>query len=265
LNGHVQRCDREYISYSRIATFQACPLKFHFRYNLGLPQETIAASLVYGSSFHAALEHHFNELLAGNPAPGLDLLLDVFWDTWRLHEDKEIKFARTEGLNSMGHLADRMFRAFQASDLANPAGTIIGVEEEMIGELIPGIPELLARVDLLVDDGDSLVLTDFKTSRGAWSPDHVMDSAGQLLLYHELAKPLAEGRPIKLAFALFTKTAAAQVVLHQVPVDPHQVERTKTIVETVWRSIEAGNYYPNPSVMQCPSCPYREPCRAWRG
>ena len=56
------------------------------------------------------------------------------------------------------------------------------------------VPDLLACVDLLVDEGDGLKLTDLKTARSRWSREQVQDSAGQLLLYHELAKPIADGR-----------------------------------------------------------------------
>jgi len=34
-------------------------------------------------------------------------------------------------------------------------------------------------------------------------------------------------------------------------------------VEHVWRAIEAGHFYPAPSAMNCPACPFRDACRAW--
>jgi hypothetical protein len=49
------------------------------------------------------------------------------------------------------------------------------------------------------------------------------------------------------------------------PVVPQRVARTKRIVERVWKAIAAGSFYPTPSPMQCPSCPFREPCRGWTG
>ena len=49
------------------------------------------------------------------------------------------------------------------------------------------------------------------------------------------------------------------------PVDPAQVARTKRIVETVWKAIEAGIFYPSPLAMQCSTCPFREACRSWSG
>jgi CRISPR/Cas system-associated exonuclease Cas4 (RecB family) len=124
---------------------------------------------------------------------------------------------------------------------------------------------LLARVDLIVDTGDELVVSDFKTARCSWNDLKVEDLAPQLLLYSELVKPLAVGRPIKLAFAVLTKTKVPELTVHDVPHDPQQVARTKKIVEQVWQAIQAGFYWPAPSPMNCGSCPFRQPCRAWTG
>jgi hypothetical protein len=110
-----------------------------------------------------------------------------------------------------------------------------------------------------------LILSDFKTSRGTWGADKVEQAAPQLLLYSELAKALADGKPLRLVFAVLSKTQLPVITLHDVPLDPQQVERTKRTVERVWHDIEGGHFYPSPSAMQCPSCPYRAPCRAWTG
>jgi CRISPR/Cas system-associated exonuclease Cas4 (RecB family) len=256
---------RDHISHSSVTLYQGCPLRFYFRYVAGLPETTVGASLVLGAAVHSGLQFHFEQLLAGNSAPDLDTLLEVFWDSWHQHDHQQVLFGKGENLNTIGHLADRMFRAFQQSSLACPTGRIIAVEEELRGELIPGLPDLLARVDLIVETDDAVEVTDFKTARTAWSTDHVVESASQLLLYGELAKPLAEGKKIRLGFAVLTKTKVPDISVHSVPTNPQQVERTKRVVERVWRAIEEGHFYPAPSPLNCPSCPYREPCRTWRG
>jgi hypothetical protein len=217
------------------------------------------------AGLHAGIEHHFRELLVGNEQPSLDTLLDVFWSAWHEHDGQTVILSKGEDINSVGALAERMFRVFQASLFAQPQGTILGVEEELRGPLLPGLPDLLARVDLLIEERDALVVSDFKTARTDWSEEHITDAASQLLLYHELAKPLADDKPVRLRFALLTKTKLPELILHEVPVDPRQIERTKRIVERVWRAIQAGQFFPSPSPLNCHSCPYREPCRAWSG
>jgi putative RecB family exonuclease len=184
-------------------------------------------------------------------------LLDLFWDTWHEHDGPEVHFSKGEDINSVGHLAERMFRTFQASSFARPRGTILGVEEELRGPILPDVPDLLGRVDLLVDEPETLTVTDFKTARTAWSEEQVTDAASQLLLYHELAKPLAAGKSVRLRFAVLTKGKFPELVLHDVPVDTHRIERTKRVVQRVWQAIQAGHVYPSPSPINCTHCPYR--------
>lgn len=255
----------EHLSFSSLALFQQCPLRFTFRYVLGLPEETVGASLVFGSAVHAALEFHFRELLVGHAPPTLDMLLDVFQESWRSNIGREVRFGKGEDINSLGRLAERMLRVFQASDLARPQGNILAVEEELRGTLVPGCPPLLGRVDLIVETEAALSVIDFKTARSQWSDEHVLEAAPQLMLYSELARPLADGKAMRLAFGVLTKTQNPALNMHPVVIEPGQVERTKRIVERVWQAIQSGNIYPNPSPMNCPGCPYRQACRKWAG
>lgn len=256
--------ERDYCSFSAISTYQRCPLKYYFRYVLKLPDESNPASLVFGRSIHAALEHYFEQLLAGADRPDLDQLLDVFQETWRGH-DEPIQYGKREDFDSYCHVADRTLWTFLESDCANPEGQIVGVEEELRAPIIPGCPDLLGRIDLLVDTGDALELSDFKTSRSSWSDEHVAEAAPQLWLYAELVRPLADGRPVKLGFAVLTKTQSPSFTLHAVADDARQIERTKRVAQRVWKAIKAEHFYPNPTAANCSTCPYRKPCQAWTG
>jgi CRISPR/Cas system-associated exonuclease Cas4 (RecB family) len=255
----------DHLSFSALSLYQQCPLRFYFRYLARLPEESVASSLAYGSSIHSSLQYHFEQLLIGKPAPDHATLLAVFDDAWGQYEGPKIQFGKGENMNLLSQLAGRMLQAFQKSALARPVGNIIAIEEELRGEIVAGCPDLLARVDLLVETDDAFHLTDFKTTRSQWSQGHVEEAGSQLLLYSELVKPLIDGKPLRLAFAVITKTKKPELAIHPVQVNPHQVERTKIIVERVWRAIQTGNYYPNPSPMNCPKCPYRKPCREWVG
>lgn len=255
----------DHISYSAVSTFQACPLRFYFRYVLGLPERTISSSLVMGSALHRAVQYHFERLLVGDTQTDLDTLLAVFQDAWDGYSEQAIAFGKREDRDTLGRMADRLLSAFLHSNFARPNGVILGVEEELRGQIVPGCPDLLARVDLIIDTGSELVVSDFKSSRTSWSDDKVEDIAPQLLLYSELVKPLADGKPIKLSFAVLTKTKIPVLTVHDVPFDDKQVVRTKRTVERVWNAIQAGHFFPNPSPMNCGSCPFREPCRRWVG
>jgi CRISPR/Cas system-associated exonuclease Cas4 (RecB family) len=252
---------RDYISFSALSTYQQCPLKFYFKYVARLPEQTIAASLVFGGAIHTAVEHHFRELLVGHPPPDLATLLDVYELAWRERDGIEVLFGKEDSEESLADLAGRMLAAFQASEFAMPQGTILAIEEELRGPLVSGLPDLLARIDLLIETDDALVLTDLKTSRSRWSRDHVADASGQLLLYSELARELVPHKQLVTQFAVLTKTKSPALDLHPVPIDDARVENTHAVAKLLWQAITAGHFYPAPSPLHCPTCPFRGVCR----
>jgi putative RecB family exonuclease len=237
---------RDYISHSAIATYQQCPLRYRFKYIDGLPETVVSSALIFGGAIHSALEFHFTDRLFGNEPPSLDQLLDVFQEAWRGRtvEHQDIRFGKGEDHNSLSALADRMLTAFRESPAVTSEDTVIGIEEELRGELIPGVPDLLARIDLLTTTSDALVITDFKTARSRWSQGQAENSSSQLVL---------------------TKTKKPTVESFDVDVSQHRVHRITKAVEHTWRAIEAGHFYPAPSPMNCPTCPFRSECNAWTG
>ena len=78
--------------------------------------------------------------------------------------DQEIRLGKDDDPAKLNDLARRMLTAFQANQLANLEGKIIAVEEALQGELLPGLPPLLGRVDLIVETPKELLISDWKTS-----------------------------------------------------------------------------------------------------
>ena len=187
---------RDYISWSALSTFRTCPLKYKFRYIDGLPEESVSSALVFGTGIHTAVEQHYQALLAGDPKPDLDALLFAYRSAWLPHDPDAIQFGSTETRTSLDALAARMLAAFLSSPAASVRGRVLGVEEEIRGMLVEGVPDLYGRVDLLTEDADSLVITDIKTSRSRWSPEQVEDSGEQLLLYSHLASEISPGKKV---------------------------------------------------------------------
>jgi len=102
---------------------------------------------------HKAVQFHFEQLLIGKPGPDIDALISVYEDHWKECEGQKVQFGIGEDRNTLNRMADRLLRVFAQSAFAQPKGVIIGVEEELRGEILPGCPDLLARVDLMVDAG----------------------------------------------------------------------------------------------------------------
>lgn len=256
---------RDYVSWSALSTFRTCPLKYRFRYIDGLPEESVSSALVFGTGIHSAVEQHYQAILSGDPKPDLDALLFAYRSAWLLHEPDAIQFGSTETRASLDALASKMLAAFLASPAASVQGRVLGVEEEIRGMLVEGVPDLFGRVDLLTEDDDRLVVTDIKTSRGKWSAEQVEDSGEQLLLYSHLASEISPGKKLASRFLVLTKTKEPVIEEHIREAHPAAVKRTLAGVDRVWRAIESGVFYPAPSTMNCASCGYRAACRDWQG
>ncbi|MFO0905697.1 MAG: PD-(D/E)XK nuclease family protein [Pirellulales bacterium] len=255
---------REYLSFSAIRTYQACPLKYYFRYVLGLPEARVAASLVFGGAVHAAIEEHFRQRLSGT-TPDVESLLATYRTEWRLRADERVEYGQGETPESLERQARAMLSVFLGHDAAQPAGRILGVEETLRAKLLPGVPEILGRVDLVRETDESLVIADWKTSRSRWAAEQFESAAEQLVLYTQLAHEWTVSKPFDIELVVLTKTALPQVQRHVRRVRTSDVTRVAAIVARVWRAVEAGHFYPAPSTVTCGGCPYRGPCRAWCG
>ena len=96
----------------------------------------------------------------------------------------------------------------------------------------------------------------------------IEEAAPQQLLYTELARPLARSlgnRPIEVEWVVITKTKKPTVARHRLTPDSRAIARVKAMVQHVWRAIAGGHFYPCPSSMNCPTCPYAAACRGWEG
>lgn len=61
---------------------------------------------------------------------------------------------------------------------------------------------------MIAETDEALKIIELKTARTRWSTELAGRSGEQLLLYAALAKDLVPGKPIRLEFAVVTKTAS---------------------------------------------------------
>ena len=214
---------REYLSYTQISTMRSCARKFAFNYVENAPKDFLPSSLVVGSCIHAALEAYYCAQMEGLTLSADEIFL-AYRQSWQ-HQLTDagmpLRYNKGEDESTLDALAQRMIAAFLASTLANPKGTILGIEEQLPVVLRPDLPDLLAKVDLVVQTDTCLFIADFKTSRSKWNEAKALESGDQLLLYSQVAAPLAQqlGLPIRLSFAVITKARTPVVQVLTVPTD----------------------------------------------
>jgi RecB family exonuclease len=259
---------RDYLSYSAVSSYQRCPLSYYFRYVASVKPEFVPSSLTFGGSIHAAIESWYRARFAAERPPTVNDQLVVFDAAWKEESQTGVRFGKGEDENSLRDLAARMLGAFREFAEPRREGQLLAVEEEFRSPLIGGCPDILGRLDLLTLTSDALRVTDFKTSRSAWGDEKIREALPQQLLYGELVRPLAESlgnRPIRLEWVVLTKTRQPAVEQYSIAPCPREIARTKATVRQVWQAVVAGHFYPCPSAMNCPSCPYAGACRRWEG
>ena len=261
-----QLIGRDYLSYSAISLYRRCPLAFKFKYIDALPEPEVSSSLVFGLSIHAAIQHHFEQLMVGTRKPTLDELLVEFWDCWREKAERAtVRLGKRESAASLALLAESVLEVFQQSEHASPQGRVVGVEEPVRATFLPDAPDLFGRLDLLLLDCGSLTIIDFKTAKSHKGFGTAHDSGEQLLLYGDALRKIGHVGNLSLQYVVFDKSKSPTVKHVPVATHTHLVERAKRVVANVWRAIESQHFFPTPSPMNCGSCPFREPCANWCG
>ena len=74
-------------SYSALRQYLECPLRFFFQRILAMPERSVSANLLLGSSVHAALAEYHGNLLRGDVTEAGNLHR-IITDTWAEREEQ---------------------------------------------------------------------------------------------------------------------------------------------------------------------------------
>lgn len=262
---------RPYLSFSQITLMRACPKKFALHYVDHAHPAFIPASLIFGSAIHAAVESYFQAKLAGAKTSAADLL-QAYRSSWEGQKtasdgDLPIKYAKGQDEAIMANLSQRMIQAFLGNPVSQPPGTLLGVEEQFTVTLDEGLPDVLARVDLVYETPDAIVVRDFKTARSKWNQEKAEESADQIHLYGRVLRDLSSGmaKPMQGEFVVLTKQKTPQIQTLAIPITAEGIRRTHEAIASTWQAVLAGNFYPAPSPMNCSTCQYKAYCPVFGG
>lgn len=256
---------RPHWSYSQITQYLRCPLQYYFQRIRKLPEPWVSSSLVLGSAVHAALAEYHNRLLYRRECSGHDIQ-ETFLGTWKGREEQRpIKYRRGEERTKA---IDQGVALLEMYLNEPPPERIVGVEQEFTvplhnsrGEILE--KPLVAVLDLLCEDGDEFKVVEFKTSGRRFSEAEAATSL-QVTCYLNAIREKYD-RPASLHYKVLVKTKTPQIQDIKVERTPEDISRLGDLVEVVERAIAAKVFYPVENVMNCSTCPFREPCRQWQG
>lgn len=170
---HLPEIKVNNLSYSRIDTFQTCPLKYKFRYLFEIPSPTPHAAN-FGSSVHNTVNEFYQSIMKG-AEPSLDLLKNLYEKLWigSGYEGKSHEQARKK---KGWEIMEKFYEAEAITGFRIPAFLEKSFRLKIGGLTFSG---RIDRIDQL-EDGTYEVI-DYKT--GTYKKDAKLEKDLQLSLY----------------------------------------------------------------------------------
>jgi hypothetical protein len=162
-----------YLSHSKVACFERCPLCYYSQYVLLVSAESDAMRT--GTLFHLAAKTFYASLQSGGAKPTAASLLNR----------KQMAAVPVENHPKLRNALSLM-RAHHWE-----AHEIVSVEEPFFMDLAPGLPPVMGIPDLVLRQGDSLLVVDHKTSKTFPNLE-----PAQLVLYAEHLRRKYETRSV---------------------------------------------------------------------
>ena len=246
-------------SYTALNTYLQCPRKYAFRYVEHAPVERLGACFPFGRAFHAAL----SERARNGRNMSEREVCDVFEDFFKVETEaaENLVYKPSETYDTLLQTGFKMVETacrnwqddYTVKSVAEPFSvTIPGVERPLIGEF-----------DLVVEDGGSETVVDWKTSSSRW-PMGKADYERQATAYCYAYRAKYRRSPL-FRYDVITKAKQPQVGSWYTVRREDELSRFEELCRQVDGCVKAGIFYRNESQMNCGDCPYRNRCRTGGG
>ena len=248
------------VSPSKLSVFQACRLKFFFRYVLGLKKPKTAA-LHVGTTVHSVLRG-WNKARWRQQPPALADLHASYQAAWQSEQTEEPvawdnPTAEAEQRQSGWRLLETFFRESSIREAGKPDAMEVSVEADLSSH---GLPTLVGVLDLVQDQR----IIDFKTSASTPHADraalvHATQATAYSLLYRENTGQRERG--VELHHLVKLKSPKL-VVIYLSPVGDRECARLFRVIDAYVEGLERRDFIPSPG-LQCASCEFFNECAAW--
>ncbi len=241
-----------HLSSTKIDTYNSCQLKYRLKYIDKVPERKTRATGEFGSIMHSILEE-FHGLETEDQTE--QMLFDLLEKHWR--EDSFEYRQRGEEFRKQGEeLLSDYFQFIQE----NPPN-VVGREKPFSYAMDEISVKISGKIDRIDDNGDSLGIVDYKTSRKKEKADKNI----QMALYTEAllndAVQGINGKPgeASLHFLRFGDDPLSTHVFSE-----EELEVTRGKIRDVADGIRSGSFETKKSNFNCQYCDYKDfLCPAW--
>ena len=228
-----------------------------------MPERSVSANLLLGSSVHAALaEYHLN-LQRGETTEAGNLHRTIT-ESWAEREE-QVTVNYKDGETKDDGIA-KAVTLIEMYLKEPPPQNIIGVEQELFarvpnsqGDILP--TPLMAVLDLVTKADEEITVHEFKTSGRTYS-EFETESSLQPTCYAAAIQE-SSGQVPHVEYIVLVKTKTPKVHRLQTIRTQDDIGRLGDIIETVEKAIDRDIFYPIENPIHCSGCPYRRPCREW--
>ncbi len=244
-------------SYSRLSTYEQCPLKFRFKYIDKLkPEIKQFIEGFLGNQIHNTLEWLYHQIKQDN-IPDLDGLIEFYASNWKANHTEEIKIIKDFPLEYYFNQGIKFLIAYYLRNHPFQDNTI-AIEKQVLIQLDDeGRYLLKGYIDRLVHDKESNIfeIHDYKTSGFIKSKEDI-ENDKQLALYSlGIKQEFPEAREVNLVwhFLNFDKKIISKRT-------DEQLEELKKNIINLINSIESTkDFIANPGTL-CNWCEFKNYC-----
>ncbi|MEA2020201.1 MAG: ATP-dependent DNA helicase [Patescibacteria group bacterium] len=234
-----------YISHSQVQTFNQCPLKYKYKYVLGIPAPSNHV-LSFGQTIHRTLrDFHRADLFSKKD---LNYLYKLYENHW-IEEGYESQEHREKRFEEGKVLLERYYNEHEKY-LAKPLHL-----EKKFTLKVAGVP-LVGSIDRIDEVENGVEIIDYKTGKVKEQDD--VDKDDQLTIYALAARDALNLSSSRLALYFLTENKKVETTRTSEELEEKRVELRDTI-----EKIKASEFEPKKEFL-CQWCEYKELCPEYK-
>lgn len=253
-------------SYSKLRTFESCPLKYRYRYLERIPTDLESIEAFTGKRVHEVLEALYRSLATEPEPPPLGEVLVLYGQAWQRAWHSGVQVVK-DGYSPADYhrLGRRCLATFYRGNWPFTADRTLGLETGVEFDLGgPGSPRLTGVLDRVARrPGGELLIHDYKTSTYLPRRDEILGDL-QLAIYQlGASERWPRSREVKLIWHFLAFGRRITVGLGRQGIEEKRAELARGI-DTIEGAVARSDFPARVSPL-CRWCSYRLHCPAVGG